>query len=271
MDRRRTVTFWGLLLLLTSLWLCAPSIAQEATPEQEATAGQKILPAQGASFDRETAPSQGPSLVQAAEPSSEDTPTTASTPQVEKKRPKTMGELFLGKEGGPDARPVDPSESGTQGTLDLSDSKGTPQSWAEQGEVGQSTFVDKLIQVCWSLALVAFLVWLVAKLAEKAGLKQLGVGATPKSLIQILERKRLSPGRSIMLIRVGPKVLAVAATEKGYKTLTEFDGEQLKAFEDAVEDGKQPLAEVPEEGTGVTPADVLRHYLSIIPGTGAKK
>lgn len=246
MDRRRTVAFWGLLLLLMSFWLWSSAAAQEAAPASAAT------------------------------PSSESTPTEASTPQAEKKRPKTMGELFLGKEGGPDATQVEPDELGsqkqaTQGTLHLSDPQQTPQSWVARGEVGQSTFVDKLIQVCWSLALVSFLVWIAAKIAEKAGVKHLAIGATPKSMIEILERKRLSPGRSIMLIRVGPKVLAVAATEKGYETLTEFDGEQFKAFEDTIEDDKKPSPEVAENGAAVTPSDVLRHYLSIIPGTGAKK
>ena len=100
-------------------------------------------------------------------------------------------------------------------------------------------------------------------------MRQLSVGQDSKSMIEILEKKRLSPGRSILLMRVGPKVLAVAATESGYETLTEFVAEEFRKYQDnsAIE-----VAGPSEQRQGATtPADIARHYLSIIPGTGAKK
>lgn len=147
--------------------------------------------------------------------------------------------------------------------------KGT--NWATEGRVGQSTFFDKLIDVCWSLALICLLVWASAKVAGKLGVKNLPIGGSTDSLIEILEKKRLSPGRTIMVMKVGPKVLAVAATENGYETLTEFAADDFKKYQDSLEikNSQEKVESLPEGG--MTPGDVARHYLSIIPGTGAKK
>ena len=70
-----------------------------------------------------------------------------------------------------------------------------------------------------------------------------------------------------MLVKVGPKVLAVAATESGYTTLTEIDAEALKLHQD------EKSAEVSQANPDSVqrPSDIAKHYLSIIPGLGAKK
>lgn len=143
--------------------------------------------------------------------------------------------------------------------------------WKRKGVVGESTFVDKLRKVTWALGLVCLLIWLIGKVVGKGTLEKLGLPVEADSMIEVLEKKRISPGRSVMLLRVGPKVLAVAVTENGFRTLTEIDGEAIKQHQDeqaASSAAGNPQAEAP---VGTTPADVAKHYLSIIPGLGAKK
>ena len=139
--------------------------------------------------------------------------------------------------------------------------------WRSDGTVGKSTFVDKIRKVTWTLALVCFAIWIVGKIAGRATLQKWGIPVEPDSLIEVIEKKRLSPGRSIMLVKVGPKVLAVAATESGYTTLTEIDAEALKLHQD--ERATEVSLAKPE--TAQSPSDIAKHYLSIIPGLGAKK
>lgn len=129
--------------------------------------------------------------------------------------------------------------------------------------------MDKLRTMAWALALICFLVWLIGKFAPKGTLEKFGLPATESdSLIELLEKKRMSPGRSILLLRVGPKVLAIAATESGYTTLAEIDGEAVKKhLDEKAEQAPPPAAPVAMSG----PSDVAKHYLSIIPGLGAKK
>ncbi len=129
--------------------------------------------------------------------------------------------------------------------------------------------MDKIRKVTWTLAFICFFIWAVGKVAGKATLQKWGLPVDSDSLIEVLEKKRLSPGRSIMLLRVGPKVLAVAATESGYTTLTEMDAEALKQYQDEASATASEEASAP--ASGQTPADIAKHYLSIIPGLGAKK
>lgn len=190
-------------------------------------------------------------------------------------RPKTVGEVIQRSAKAQLEEPTDTVSASplpAEQQLHFQEPKEKGEHWATDEDVGQSTFFDKLIRVCWSLALIALLVWVSAKIAGKAGLKQFGVSeGGSKSLIEIIERKRLSPGRSVLLMRVGPKILAVASTESGYETLTEIDGEEFRQYQDA--NGllrEREASETPPLGA-TTPVDIARHYLSIIPGTGAKK
>ncbi|MFA7480995.1 MAG: flagellar biosynthetic protein FliO [Vulcanimicrobiota bacterium] len=195
-----------------------------------------------------------------------------STPQAEEasppapeQKPRTVGEALSPQ----------PATSGdevpTASELNFPEKREIGKDWATEGRVGKSTFVDKLIEVCWSLALICLLLWAISKVAGRFGVKNLVPGGTSDSQIEILEKKRLSPGRTVILMRVGPKVLAVAATESGYKTLTEFELEDFQKHCD------NKVSKLPVESQtsvaegGVTPGDIARHYLSIIPGTGAKK
>lgn len=141
--------------------------------------------------------------------------------------------------------------------------------WRSDGTVGESSFVDNVRKVTWALAMVCFAIWAVSKIVGRATLQKWGLPVEQNSMIELLEKKRLSPGRSIMLLRVGPKVLAVAATESGYTTLTELDAEELKKFRD--ETASSAMEDSVAESNAQTPTDIAKHYLSIIPGLGAKK
>ena len=246
MDGRLTVTRAGLFVLLLLLFIgTSPVMAQESSGS---VGGEKPV------VSKEV----------------EATPVPAATPQAKSAgRPKTVGEaLGLGVQSKEAEEPTDSGET----ELNFPDrNKPSSRQWVEQGQVGESTFFDKMVEVTWSLALISFLIWGSAKLAAKMGLKQMGPGSEPKSMIEILERKRLSPGRSILLMRVGPKVLAVAATESGYETLTEFEQEEFKRYQDLSSPVKDDTPEESSPDGATTPADIARHYLSIIPGTGAKK
>ena len=131
--------------------------------------------------------------------------------------------------------------------------------------------MDKLRSVTWALGIVCILIWLLSKVVSKTTLEKMGLPVESDSLIEVLEKKRISPGRSIMMVRVGPKVLAVAITENGFRTLTEIDGEALKLHQDELKVEAPVAKALPEPLGTTTPADVAKHYLSIIPGLGAKK
>jgi flagellar biogenesis protein FliO len=197
---------------------------------------------------------------------------TTTAPKVTTDRPNTIGEMFerqLESEGAA-AASDDPVPTGSE--LNFPERKERSEHWATEGRVGESTFFDKLLEVCWALAVISLLVWVVGRVAQKMGFKQLGVGGPSESMIEVLEKKRLSPGRTVMLMRVGPKVLAVAVTESGCETLTEFEAGEFDQYKDS-KVTRLPVAQdedLPPAGA-TTPADIARHYLSIIPGTGAKK
>lgn len=153
--------------------------------------------------------------------------------------------------------------------LHLPDRQPRGENWATEGQVGTSTFVDRLIRMAWSLALVSLLIWGAGKIAARVGWQPVGSKIDSKSMIEVIEKKRLSPGRTIMVIRIGPKILAVAVSEKGYETLTEFTLEEFRKFHDDVPEQEEEAVE--PEGAVTTPSDIARHYLSIVPGTGVKK
>ncbi len=151
---------------------------------------------------------------------------------------------------------------------------GKAQDWRKGAQVGKSTFFDKMVDVTWSLSFVCLLIWLISKVVGKATLEKMGVPGMSASQIEVLERKRLTPGRSILLVRVGPKVLALGSTENGFQTLTEMSEEELKRHKDLPEEGEEESDQPAEASNGelpTSPADIAKHYLSIIPGIGEKK
>ena len=233
----------GRLALLTCLFSCAllaPVVAQ--TPGAPATPAPKAAGAAKPSASPAPAVSPSSAASPVATPKAAATPVPWATPQ---------------------SRLDFPTEAERKAYADR---------WKRSGAVGQSTFIDKVRTVTWALGFVLLLIWLASKVVSKTTLEKIGLPVESDSLIEVLEKKRISPGRSIMMVRVGPKVLAVAITETGFRTLTEIDGEALKLHQDElkVEGATVEKAAAPVVGA-TTPADVAKHYLSIIPGLGAKK
>lgn len=152
-----------------------------------------------------------------------------------------------------------------------SEPAGAPGDWKKSTRVGQSTFFDKMAQVTWALAFISLLIWALSKVVSKTTLEKYGLPGA-NSQIEVLEKRRLTPGRSIMLVRVGPKVLALGATESGFQTLTEMSEQEFNHHKD----DNKVVQLTPEEAAASTeaptsPADIAKHYLSILPGIGAKK
>lgn len=145
-------------------------------------------------------------------------------------------------------------------------------SWAEDGSVGRSTFMDRARKVTWVLALMFFLIWALSKVTGKPMLEKLDLLGEPSSFVEILEKKRVGPGRSIILMKVGLKALVVASTEGGMRTLTEVSEEDYKRYrqDKELKDTSEVEASATKVATG-GPMQVVRHYLSIIPGLGVKR
>lgn len=271
MTRTLTFTQFGLCavcLFLLSLVGAAQEVAPDSRAEQEAYV-QSLTAAQRQQLTEALKSVQSSSPV---EQQSTKPVVSNEAPGVEQRR--TVGEVFerLGSGRDPTSEAVTEVPAGQK--LHFSENPPPGPNWATQGQVGRSTFVDHVVRVTWSLALICLLVYASAKIAAKLGLKpaSTGLAGGKKNFIEILEKKRLSPGRNIMLMQVGPKVLAVAATESGYETLTEFSTEDFKKYQDNLGSGEENAESSDSVPVGVTtPADIARHYLSILPGTGAKK
>lgn len=97
-----------------------------------------------------------------------------------------------------------------------------------------------------------------------------GVGAPkPGKLVNILAREALGPTQSIAVVQVGSKILLVGLSDHGMNTLCELTEADLAAAQPAepasAEEPPQPRTAQSLYG------DVLRHYLSIVPGLGANK
>ena len=89
-------------------------------------------------------------------------------------------------------------------------------------------------------------------------------GQKPLSFMKVLAREAISPTQSLALVQVGAKVLLVGLSEQNMTTLSEFSEADLESL--------IPKAAEPEARTAKSVyGDVLRHYLSIVPGLGAKK
>jgi flagellar biogenesis protein FliO len=122
-----------------------------------------------------------------------------------------------------------------------------------------------VLSLLFTIAMIALTLKLLQKhLPGLAGVAQ----ATPGSFLNILAREAVGPTQSLALVRVGPKILLVGLCEQSMTTLCELSEAELQAMmpnEAAAAESADPPASKNLYG------DVLRHYLSIVPGMGAKK
>ena len=130
-------------------------------------------------------------------------------------------------------------------------------------------FSYHLRRVVFSLLLIIVMIGVTLKVLQKFLPGMAGSKTTPGSFLNILAREAVGPGQSLALVKVGPKVLLVGLSEQSMTTLCEFSEADLVALlpgsPQTVESVDQAVPSKNLYG------DVLRHYLSIVPGMGAKK
>lgn len=124
-------------------------------------------------------------------------------------------------------------------------------------------FSGQLRRIVLSLLVTTLLIAFTLKVAQKH-IPALGGGQKPGSFLNILAREAISPTQSLALVKVGSKILLVGLSEQSMTTLSEFAESDLESL--------IPKAPEPEARTAKSMyGEVLRHYLSIVPGMGAKK
>lgn len=138
-----------------------------------------------------------------------------------------------------------------------------------QGETSNSSiFVQKLQQMVIVLFLVGFLAYASLRMVARW---LPGVGPAKKlRQLEVLERQSLAQGASISLVRVGKKYLVVGQTEQNVNALCELGSDQLAIPDPEIESASKAEAIVPQ-AVPAPHGEILRHYLSIIPGLGARK
>jgi flagellar biogenesis protein FliO len=138
----------------------------------------------------------------------------------------------------------------------------------------QINFKEKLQSIIINLFIITGLIFLTVKFLQKfyPNVGKLPAQATP--LMQVLSTTTISPGINLCLVQVCNKNMVLAITEHSVSSICEISEEELaKAREQseissgAVGPMVGPLAKSPKQVYG----DILRHYLSIIPGVGGKQ
>lgn len=129
-------------------------------------------------------------------------------------------------------------------------------------------FSYHLRRVIVSLLLTVVLIAATLKVVQKFLPAWAGGKSARGSFMNILAREAIGPGQSLALVRVGPKVLLVGLSEHSMSTLCEFsESEQAELL--PADPSSSPPAEKPDPQKVY--GDILRHYLSIVPGMGVKK
>jgi flagellar biogenesis protein FliO len=130
-------------------------------------------------------------------------------------------------------------------------------------------FANYLRRTVLSLLGVTILIGLSLKLMQRY-LPGLAAAPRKKPWMNVLAREAIGPNQSLALVRVGTRVLLVGLCEQNMTTLCELNESEVAEMLEP-----PPAAAPSEPGSGDQPrnlyGDVLRHYLSIVPGMGTKK
>jgi flagellar protein FliO/FliZ len=113
-----------------------------------------------------------------------------------------------------------------------------------------------IIRLLLSLAFVAGVLYLAARLAKKRGLGSSG------GLVEVVAHQRMGRASTVNVLRIGDRVLVVGATEQQVTLLAELDGEALEATlaERGADGGDRPaltLAAAPGRSGGALAGSVL--------------
>jgi flagellar biogenesis protein FliO len=134
-------------------------------------------------------------------------------------------------------------------------------------------FAAQLRRTVLSLLGVTVLIGVTLKLMQRH-LPGFGGAAQKKSWMNVLAREAVGPNQSLALIQAGPKILLVGMSEQNMTTLCEYTQAEVAEMLETPPVA-QPVTAAGETAQSVEPkkvyGDILRHYLSIVPGMGTKK
>ncbi|MBT9583611.1 flagellar biosynthetic protein FliO [bacterium] len=204
-------------------------------------------------------------------PTPVSSPVTGAQLPAPRSSPALTGSAPLQAGGQPDPQPttvvaVDPHPAVTKISL--------PPAQAREPAVVRPTqdptidFSYHLRRVVFSLLLIIVMIGVTLKMLQKFLPGMAGSKSTPGSFLNILAREAVGPSQSLALVKVGPKVLLVGLSEQSMTTLCEFSEADLAALLPASPQAAEPVDPATSKNLY---GDVLRHYLSIVPGMGAKK
>ncbi len=130
-----------------------------------------------------------------------------------------------------------------------------------------SIFVQKLQQMVIMLFLVGFLAFASLRMVAR-WLPGVSPGKRVRQL-EVIERQSLAQGASVSLVRVGKRFIVVGQTEQNVNTLCELTADQLESS--TPEQAEAPAPPALAQQLPAPHGEILKHYLSIIPGLGARK
>lgn len=130
-----------------------------------------------------------------------------------------------------------------------------------------SDFTGRFQSMLLSLAFVSLLVWGSLKLVGRCAPHLLNGTPAREPLLKILEKQTLGPGHSICLVEVAGKFMVVGMTEHSISPLCELSSEEVERARSASTPDHEPSRPAAGEAYG----NILKHYMSILPGVGARE
>lgn len=128
-------------------------------------------------------------------------------------------------------------------------------------------FSRHLRRMVLSLFGVTVLIAVTLKLLEKQLPGMAGRGRKRNSFMEVLARESMTPQHSLALVKVGGKFLLVGMCEQSMSTLCELSEADLADYLKPEETPDGQISPPP----GQVYSNILKHYLSIVPGMGARK
>jgi len=201
-SRTLSCLFIGAILSITMLDARAVH-GQQAPPLKDETASSSpVVPADDAPRE----PSQVPSEINPS--SATPTPSDASNTRLTRAEREALSERI--------DRAAKSGDTSVQGSREVSTGYGS-----------------LLLQMVISLGIVCLLAYLLLRY----GLKRLLPDQNQKGQMEVLARLPLEPRRTLLVVKVGEKVLVLASSESGIQPVSELSAEEAAIFLEQAEDG----------------------------------
>lgn len=278
-NNKNAATFFFLTLVVFALPLLLPSnpsptyrpaVAATATPFSQTPSAPNSEHSVELSPTSSSSPSAKTEHSTATPQASSLTPTPKPDPGQAKANstPSASATATANATPTPEARTT-PSSGGPSPNA----SPSSPPEIDWQSEPGPNLdFKAKLQKIITNLLLITALVFITAKILQKYYVSG-GFGRTAKKpLMEVLATTQIGPSANLCLVQVCNKTMVLAMTEHSVTTVCEITQEELEIARqadptEAASTTVPPLTKAPSQVYG----DILRHYLSIIPGFGEKK